>query len=78
METKGPPYIRRQILTNVFGEIPTEVFKPANLNLTFNDSEESPGEQKENRIDFSGVIGVVQRNESDFAVYSVALEAFDI
>ena len=74
-ETEGDPYKGRQILTEVFGYIPTSMYKAANLNLTFDDSEETAGNYNETG-DFDGMIGLLQRNQSDFAVFTVPLESF--
>lgn len=65
----------KTVLGGVFGDIPMTSFKYARLNITFDDDEDSFGIADENGI-FDGTVGRVQRNETDFAVFSVPLESF--
>lgn len=54
--------------------MPTDLYKAANLNLTFDDSQIKAGDA-DSSDQFDGVWGVLQRNESDFSVFPLALEA---
>lgn len=59
---------------NIFGRMPTDMFKAANLNLTFNQKEVMAGDA-DSTGNFSGVYGILQRNESDFSAFTLPLEA---
>ena len=67
----------RRFLGHVFGQIPTSMYKAANLNLTFDGSEEITGNPDKNG-QFNGIIGLIQSNKSDFSVFSIPSESFDL
>lgn len=58
----------------MFGWLPTVIFKAANLNLTFDDSQVKTGDAYINGS-FDGVYGLLQKNKSDFSAVPLSLEA---
>lgn len=62
-------------LTGVLRGINMAMYKAAKLNVTFDNYEEVYGRADE-LGNFDGLIGRIQRNLSDFTVFTVPLESF--
>lgn len=66
----------RKFVGNVFGHTPTAMYQAANLNLTFDDSQIIFG-KPDAHGKYDGVIGLLERNESDFSVFEIPMGSFD-
>lgn len=60
-------------LTDIFGDIPNALFKSANLNMSYDNTQAHAGSRGADG-NYDGIIGLLERNECDFAVYPIPSE----
>lgn len=60
-------------LTDIFGVIPNALFKAANLNMSYDNTQTHIGFRHAGG-NYDGIIGLLERNECDFAVYPIPSE----